>query len=93
MLILPDWLVTSARVEPRRGWGVRVVGGQVDADLALNVENHARGVDYRLLTGQGGQPVRHRIGTDRGGKNTGLGWNFVCHGKDQRTKKTGRERG
>ena len=31
MLILPDWLVVSARVEPRRGWGVRVVGGRVDA--------------------------------------------------------------
>ncbi len=31
MLILPDWLITSALVQPHRGWGVRVVGGQVDA--------------------------------------------------------------
>ncbi|MEL7155131.1 MAG: amidohydrolase family protein [Actinomycetota bacterium] len=31
MLILPGWLVTGADVEPRAGWGVRVVGDQVEA--------------------------------------------------------------
>ncbi|MCB0992651.1 MAG: amidohydrolase family protein, partial [Acidimicrobiales bacterium] len=30
-LVLADWLVTSADVEPRRGWGVRVLDGVVDA--------------------------------------------------------------
>lgn len=31
MLILPDWLVSSAATLPQPGWGVRVVGGLVDA--------------------------------------------------------------
>ena len=35
MLILPSWLIVSAREKPRRGWGVRVVGSQI-ADLAPN---------------------------------------------------------
>ncbi|MDH3753393.1 MAG: amidohydrolase family protein [Acidimicrobiia bacterium] len=30
-LILADWLVTSTDVEPRRDWGVRVVGDVIDA--------------------------------------------------------------
>ncbi len=36
------------------------VGGQVDAGLALDVEDHAGGVEARLLAGQGGEPVGNR---------------------------------
>ena len=36
------------------------VGGQVDARLALRVEDDARGVEARLLAGQRGQPVGNR---------------------------------
>jgi cytosine/adenosine deaminase-related metal-dependent hydrolase len=35
-LILGDWLITSARETPRRGWGVRVTGSVIDA-----VDTHA----------------------------------------------------
>lgn len=35
-LILGDWLIISARETPRRGWGVRVTGGLIDA-----VDTHA----------------------------------------------------
>jgi 5-methylthioadenosine/S-adenosylhomocysteine deaminase len=31
MLVLPDWFVPAADVEPRRGWGVRVLDGRVAA--------------------------------------------------------------
>ena len=34
-LILPDWLIISARESPRSGWGVRVRGSQID-DVATH---------------------------------------------------------
>ncbi|NBD35264.1 MAG: amidohydrolase family protein, partial [Chloroflexi bacterium] len=41
MLILPDWLITSAQEPPRRGWGVRVVGSQIAA-VASNADLRAQ---------------------------------------------------
>lgn len=31
MLILPSWLITSAREKPLAGWGVRIVGSEISA--------------------------------------------------------------
>ena len=45
------------------------IGRQVDAGLALRVEDHAGGVDARLLAGQRGEPVGDRIRADRGGQD------------------------
>ena len=30
-LVCPAWLITSTDVDPRAGWGVRIVGGQIDS--------------------------------------------------------------
>ena len=62
--------------------GELAVGRQVDAGLTLDVENHARGINHRLLTWEGGEPIWNRIGTDRGGEDAGLGGYFECHGKE-----------
>ena len=40
------------------------VGWQVDASLALNVEDDAGGIGAGLFAGQGREPVRNRIGTN-----------------------------
>jgi hypothetical protein len=45
------------------------VGRQVDAGLALEVEDDAGGVNHGLLARQGGEPVRHGIGADGGGED------------------------
>src|SRR2546427_13017 len=45
------------------------VGGQVNARLALEIENDARGVEQRLLAGQGREPVRDGIRADGGGED------------------------
>ena len=37
------------------------IGGQVDASPTLNVEDHARGIQTRLLAGQDSQPFRDRV--------------------------------
>ena len=42
------------------------ISGEVDAGLALKIEDDARGVDERLFAGQCGKPIRDRIGADRG---------------------------
>ena len=44
---------------------------QVDARLALQIENDARGVDERLLAGQRAEPFRDGIGADGGGVDHG----------------------
>jgi cytosine/adenosine deaminase-related metal-dependent hydrolase len=31
MLILPSWLITSAKEKPLEGWGVRIVGSEISA--------------------------------------------------------------
>ena len=36
------------------------IGGQIDARLALRVEDDAGGIEPRLLAGQGRQPIRER---------------------------------
>jgi len=41
MLILPDWLVASAKEPPRRGWGARVVGPEIAA-VAPNADLRAQ---------------------------------------------------
>ena len=48
------------------------IGGQVDAGLALNVEDHARGIETRLLAGQRGQPIGDRVGADGSGEDRGF---------------------
>ena len=48
------------------------VGGQIDARLALRVEDDARGIEARLLAGQRRQPVGNGIGADGGGEDGGL---------------------
>ena len=37
MLILPQWLITSPKEAPKKGWGVRVVADKI-TDVAPNAE-------------------------------------------------------
>jgi 5-methylthioadenosine/S-adenosylhomocysteine deaminase len=41
LLILPDWLISTARETPRRNWGVRIVGNAI-GDVAASAELIAR---------------------------------------------------
>jgi hypothetical protein len=43
------------------------VGGQVDGGLALNIEDHARGVEASLFAGQRDEPVGSGVGANGGG--------------------------
>ena len=45
------------------------VGRQIDAGLTLDVEYDAGRIDHRLLAGQRGEPVGHRVGADGGGED------------------------
>ena len=48
------------------------IGGQIDARLALGVEDDAGGIEARLLAGQGGQPIRNGIAAHGGSEDSGL---------------------
>ncbi len=54
------------------------VGRQVDAGLALDVEDHARRVEARLLARERDEPFGNRIRADGGGANAG-----ERHGNDE----------
>lgn len=47
------------------------VGGEIDAGVALDVEDNAGGVDDGELAGERGEPFRHGVGTDGGGLDEG----------------------
>ncbi len=51
-LILADWLVSAADTEPRPGWGLRVVGGTVDA-VGSHDELRAAYPDDGIVVGAG----------------------------------------
>ena len=48
------------------------IGGQIDARLALRVEDDAGGIEPRLLAGQGRQPIRNGIAAHGGGEDGGF---------------------
>src|SRR6266487_4629967 len=50
-------------------------GGEVDSGLTLDIEDDARRIDSRLLTGQSNEPVGNRVRTDRRSSNVGYRWN------------------
>src|ERR1035441_1738061 len=50
----------------------RAVGGQIDAGLALGVEDDTGGIEARLLAGERRQPVGNGIAAHRGGKDGGF---------------------
>ena len=52
ILILPEWLITSATEPPRRGWGVRVLDGRVD-DVGTHATLTAAHPDDRRLQADG----------------------------------------
>ena len=45
------------------------VGGEIDAGLALEIEDDARGVEHGLFTREGGEPIRHGIRADGSGED------------------------
>ena len=51
-LILPEWLVTAADAPPKQGWGVRVVGAEIDS-VASHDELRANYPDDDVVDGTG----------------------------------------
>jgi 5-methylthioadenosine/S-adenosylhomocysteine deaminase len=52
LLILPEWLIVSAKELPRRGWGVRVVGDTISA-VGSNDELTKKFPDDQILRADG----------------------------------------
>ncbi len=64
------------------------VGREIDPRLPLDVEDDARGVDDRLLAGEGSEPIRDRVRSDRGREDTWLG-TFGSHGERKQSSHIG----